>query len=490
MTTEQLSTARIREIVRELLVPVAVFFITMVLTGVISFVPTLDYSGSKTPPIPLAFGETILIFTGAILALRLLSLFAWPRIRLQGQPVPRLLRDITTFLVWYSAACAIASYAFGQSLTQLIAASTVALGIMGFALQRPILDAFSGIVLALQRPFGMGDWVGVSNDTVPFGRVVEMNWRAVHLQTPNEVVHVIPNSLFTGNDTKLYSRPEAFFRDEITVTLPFNVTTHQGQRILLGAANQVEEVGTLPRKSIVTISEYNDRGVVWKLLYWCPSPMRVPPVRFLIHQNILKNLKYAGIDIPVSSMNIRRTVEAEDIFRQIQGVEPLIQRLSLFATLTVDELRYLSSHSVSRLAIAGAALLTEGESGDSLFVLCEGLLEVSKGGAHGTKVVGRIHPGQFFGERTFLLGEPRSATVVPVIDAIVMEITKGAMTQLLQARPELTTHLAEVLAERHALTDAKLNATPDSASNAQTLMDKMVDRISVFFEIKKSQAKK
>jgi branched-chain amino acid transport system substrate-binding protein len=317
-----------------------------------------------------------------------------------------------------------------------------------------------------------------------------MNWRTVHVMTANEVVHVIPNSQFTSADTKIYTKPAFFYRDEIAVTLPFNVTTQQGQRILLGAANQVEEVGNLPRKSIVTISEYSDRGIVWKLLYWCPDPGRLPLIRFAIHQNILKNLKYAGIEIPVATMNIRRAVELDDDFAEINGVDPIIQRLSLFATLTVDELRYLSSHSVSKLAVAGQPLLREGETGDSLFVLCEGLLEVSKSGANGSKVaIGSVHPGQFFGERTFLLGEPRSATVVPVIDAIVIEISKNAMSSLLQARPELATSLAEVLAERHALTDAKLNAAPSLATDADGLMDKMVERIIVFFEIKKQRSK-
>ena len=94
-----------------------------------------------------------------------------------------------------------------------------------------------------------------------------------------------------------------------------------------------------------------------------------------------------------------------------------------------------------------------------------------------------------FGERTFLLGEPRSATVVPVIDAIVIEISKSAMTSLLQARPELATHLAEVPSKRHALNDARLNAMPQTIAESDGLIDKMVDRIVVFFEIKRQRAR-
>lgn len=490
MTTEHISRAKVRHTIRTLIGPVITLVLSLVITGVTTTIPGLAYSSGKTPPIPMAVGETLLILSAATLLVRLLDLLAWHRLRMNGQPVPRLIRDLVIAAIWYSAACAVATYAFDQSLTHLITASTVALGVIGLALQRPILDGFSGIVLALQRPFGMGDWIGIKNDAAPFGMVVEMNWRAVHLMTSNEVIHVIPNSQLTNAETRLFNKPEPYFRDEITITLPFSVTTHQGQRILLGAANQVDEVGKLPRKSTVTIGDYSEQGVVWKLLYWCPNPSRFSAVRFAIHQNILKNLRFAGIEIPVSTINIRRAAEAGDGLHQIQGVAPLIQRLSLFAMLTVDELRYLSSHCTSKLALAGTPLLQEGQAGDSLFVLSEGLLEVSKLGARGDSVaIGRIHPGQFFGERTFLLGEPRSATVVPVIDAIVIEIAKSAMTSLLQARPELATYLAEVLTERHALTDAKLNAVPDTQSDADGLIDKMVDRIAVFFEIKKQRAK-
>jgi len=45
--------------------------------------------------------------------------------------------------------------------------------------------------------------------------------------------------------------------------------------------------------------------------------------------------------------------------------------------------------------------------------------------------VARLELGNFFGERSLLTGEPRSATVTCVTDVVVGEIYKGAMSELL-----------------------------------------------------------
>lgn len=371
-------------------------------------------------------------------------------------------------------------------LTAIVTASTVAMGIIGFALQRPILDAFSGIVLALQQPFKPGDWVQL-DDKGSIGRVTEMNWRVVHLVTSDEVTVVVPNGQFVSQQSKIYSRPEHFFRDEIQLTLPFGVTTHQGQRILLGAANQVEEIAALPRKSIVSIAGYTDSGILWRLLYWCPDPGRILPIRFQVHQNILRNLHYAGIELPVPMLDLRHLPPIADESDEVRGIDPLIQRVPLFSALTAEELRHLSSQANNRLAHAGVPLLRQGDPGDSLFILREGVLEVRVAKAQQPEtVVGRIKPGDFFGEMSLLLGDPRAATVVPMVDSMVMEISREAMTHLMHSRPDLASYLAEVLAERQTSTATKLATAQTSAEPSQSLFDQLTNRISTFFGVRKA----
>jgi small-conductance mechanosensitive channel len=426
---------------------------------------------------------TILLYLSwAFLLIRLIDVVIWNKLmRARNYVTPPLLRDIFAVLIWYLAGCAIFSLVLGQSLLHVMTASTVALGLVGFALQKPILDAFSGIVLALQQPFKIGDWLKMGDKPREIGRITEMNWRAVHLVTADEIVFIVPNSELLSHQVKVYSRPEQFFRDEIQVTLPYGVTTQQGERILLGAANQVEEIAAIPRKSIVSIVDYTDRGVLWQLLYWCPSAGRVPVFRFQIHRNILRNLHYAGIEVPVPILDLRHRPSKVEDDDEISGIDSLIQRIPIFAGMTAEELRTLSSMSKKRLIIVGVPLLRQGDSGDSLFILRDGLLEVrvSKDGQPETAVA-CIHPGNFFGERSLLLGEPRSASIVPVVDSMVSEISREAMAQLMRDRPELAVYLGEMLSERQTKNATKLSNNNHIVEQPRSLLDQMVNRIRAF----------
>lgn len=424
---------------------------------------------------------SLLYLSSAFLLIRLINVMIWGKLmRARGYETPYLLRDIVAIFIWYSAACAIVSMVFEQPLISIMAGTTVALGLFGFSLQKPIFDAFSGIVLAFQQPIKVGDWLLVG-DKNEIGRVTEMNWRAVHLVTADEIAFIVPNGQLLGQYIKVYSVPERFFRDEIQVTLPFNVTTHQGERILLGAANQVEEIAAIPRKSIVSIVDYTERGVLWRLLYWCPDAGRIPVFRFRVHQNILRNLHFLGVKLPVPILDLRHVPSSADEAEEVSGIDPLVQHISIFAAMTADELRQLSSLTINRLIIAGTPLLRQGDSGDSLFILRDGFLDVRiTTGEQPETVVGHIKPGEFFGERSLLLGEPRSASIVPVVDSMVSEIPREAMVKLMRDRPELAVYLGEVLAERQSKSATKLADGHHVAEHHQSVFDQIVNRIRLF----------
>lgn len=419
----------------------------------------------------------------AFVLIRLVDVLVWRyAMVLRGRHVPRLLRDLFALFVLFIAACIILSMVFEQSLTALLTASTVGLGVVGFALKEPIHNAFSGIAITVQKHFEVNDWLEIPG-TNEIGRVVEINWADLHLVTADEITYIVPTSMFHSQRTKVYTRPEKFFRDELRITLPYHVTTHQGQRILLGAVNQVEEISAIPRRAIVSIADYTDSGILWRLLYWCPDPGRLPTFRYLIHQNILRNLHYANIEIPFPVRELRRDSSQPRSAREVGDIDPLIQRVSIFATLTAEELRHLSLSAHNRLAHAGVPLLRQGECGDSLFILREGMLEVRKTLADNSEtVVDHIRPGQAFGEMSLLLGEPRSATIVPVGDALVFEITKEAMQPLMQARPDLVRYLAELLAQRQSHSAAKV-AAHHASMQQHSLFDQLADRIRQFFSI-------
>ena len=89
-----------------------------------------------------------------------------------------------------------------------------------------------------------------------------------------------------------------------------------------------------------------------------------------------------------------------------------------------------------RAVPAGGLVFSEGDPGDSLFLIASGSVRVLVVGGHGRPLeIRRLDPGDFFGEVAALSGRPRSATVVAVADCELLEIDHWALEILLEARP-------------------------------------------------------
>lgn len=419
---------------------------------------------------------------GVFLINRMIDVILWDGIsRVKGRPVPRLLRDLVAAIIWFCGVCGIIVFVFAHTITSVLATSAVVMGVIGFTLKRFIMDAFAGMVIGLQQPFKEGDWLQF-NDAWGVARIVEINWRTVRLITPDEITFLVTNSQLIDNSIKIYSQPDLFFRDEIQVTLPYTLTTYQSQRILLGAANQVEVVAAIPRKSIVSIADYTERGILWRLLYWCPNPGQVPVIRFKVNQNIMRNLYYMGVQIPAPMRIVQQLPPLPATPEDEVDIDKMLARIPLFSGLTNQELCYLSLNAKTKLFLAGHSVLQQGEAGDSLFILREGLLAVRITSKNNTELeVARISSGQFFGERSLLLGEVRSATVVPVVDSTVSEITKQTMAKLIHDRPEIAAYLSEVLSERIANRDNAEAMNNMSIEENHSIAKELLGRIKLFF---------
>jgi CRP-like cAMP-binding protein len=119
-----------------------------------------------------------------------------------------------------------------------------------------------------------------------------------------------------------------------------------------------------------------------------------------------------------------------------------IESAALFAALSPDEVLALVNELGLVRCEAGDIIVTEGEPGDSLFVIGQGRLKVfgltPKGRSY---VVGELREGDFFGEVGALSGRPRSATVIAASDCDLLVLDRPRMEALVRVRP----HVREVL---------------------------------------------
>jgi len=110
----------------------------------------------------------------------------------------------------------------------------------------------------------------------------------------------------------------------------------------------------------------------------------------------------------------------------------------------------MEGSALGRLYADGEVVVREGETGDCMFTLQEGQLEVVKGGIDGRPEV-RIRimeQGAIFGEMAIFEKEVRSATVRALGPARVLTIDKKMFLRRVQEDPSLAFNLLRMMSHR------------------------------------------
>ena len=417
----------------------------------------------------------LVILSSATLVVRLAHLYAQSRL---GHRPPRLVRQIIGLAAWTVAGGAIVASLWDVPVGSLMTTSGLLVAVIGIALKNMLSDLFNGVSL----PVKVGDWVEVGGTR---GRIVEISWRATKLVTTDHVVLVVPNTTFITNTVRNFTSERGYFRDHIKITLPMSVTAYQATRILLGAANQVELIASLPEEPEARIAGFNESGVEWDLAYSIPDAGMASKLRHRIQRSLLRDFYLSGIELPVAHVEIHQpTVPRE----QTDTPEVMFLRLiDLFCTLNEVELSKICTQMRTRLLESGVPVVCQGDSGDSLYIVHEGLLKVTIANDHGATEVGRVRPGQFFGEMSLMTGAPRSATVTPMVDSKAFEISREVLAPILRDRPEVAALMSEVLAERQIANAPKLGNGNQQVEARETLAQQILSGIVSFFRLPKTR---
>jgi hypothetical protein len=90
----------------------------------------------------------------------------------------------------------------------------------------------------------------------------------------------------------------------------------------------------------------------------------------------------------------------------------------------------------------GDIIITQGEAGDSMFVLTDGITKAFVRDASGHhKQVREMEEGTFFGEISILTGQPRTATVTAATRCELLELDRKTLDSITETHP----HVREVL---------------------------------------------
>src|ERR1043166_3970472 len=103
----------------------------------------------------------------------------------------------------------------------------------------------------------------------------------------------------------------------------------------------------------------------------------------------------------------------------------------LFSRLGPNEVTALRRVACEQTFSAGKEIFKEGDAGDGVYVVKDGMVQISAGvGQDVQHVFSQVGPGDIFGEMAVLEDKPRSATAVARKETAVYFIPRAALLDL------------------------------------------------------------
>jgi cGMP-dependent protein kinase 2 len=143
--------------------------------------------------------------------------------------------------------------------------------------------------------------------------------------------------------------------------------------------------------------------------------------------------------VPAASREVTRTTTERSL-------------LQIFKSgLTADDLTDVIAAAKVETIRAGQSIITEGETGDDIFIIRSGSMVVEKNIGGKPVFLNYVPAGSYVGEMAVIDGGPRTATVRAAVKSDVIRLTGESFRALLDAKPGLKTKLRDEMSSRTQL---------------------------------------
>ncbi|TCM69332.1 mechanosensitive ion channel family protein [Rhizobium sp. BK068] len=373
----------------------------------------------------------------------------------------RLLQDLVVGIIYVGAILSVVAYVFNAPVGTLIATSGAVAIMLGLALQSTLGDVFSGIALNLARPYGIGDWIVLSNGIE--GKVIETNWRATHLLSGANDLVVVPNSDLAKARLTNLSSPERSHGVTLTArfrpTAPPSAMADVMRSVLLSSNSRLPD-----HESTVAVVSLDASAIELELSFRVEDLAAVAKAKSEVFDLIYRHAKAAGLTLssPSDGLAVAVAHTDEPPFGQHTTPRRLLDAIALFASMTEDEKEALASTMSRRTFRKGEIVAEQDAVLSSLMIIRSGVVAVIRRDGIRDTELGRLAPGDFLGESGLLTGSGELGTIQALTFVVTYEITQQGLAPLMQDRPAIADELASLLSKRNAHEQLRLGRSDGS----------------------------
>jgi small-conductance mechanosensitive channel len=344
--------------------------------------------------------------------------------------IPAIFLDVARLVLVGVGLALIFSFVWGAHIGSLFAALGVTSVVIGLMLQNSVGQIVSGLFVLFEQPFRIGDWL---DTPVARGRVVEVNWRAVHIET-GRGLQIMPNSVLAATSFTNLSRSVGVHELAITTTFSSADPPDRVCAMLSRVAAALPQLqgGVMPASVVVGAAEYHTT-----------IGLRSPADDGAARATFLRWIWYAarreGLHLDGAEDDFSTTERVE---KALQTVVAPILRLS-----ATDQQSLVRQAKMVRYG-AGEIVEYAGQVPTAMTFLITGSVQLTATTKDGAVVeVSTLGEGSFFG-LSALTRQPNLAGACALEEVTALEIDREHIEGLVMRKPLLLQEFGRILEER------------------------------------------
>ncbi|MBB3607553.1 small-conductance mechanosensitive channel [Rhizobium sp. BK602] len=238
----------------------------------------------------------IMLFAGGYLVTRWVQRWLDSNVMARGQMDLGVRNSVKTGIGYLGIALAaiISISAAGIDLSSLaLVASALSVGI-GFGLQNIVSNFVSGLILLVERPFKVGDWI-VSGTSE--GIVKRISVRATEIETFRKQSIIVPNSELINASLGNWTHRNRLARSEIPVSVSFESDPKRVMEILLELVRGVPKILRNPEPHVEFL-RFGPSSLDFEIRFYLSDLSDGMEIRNNLRIDILRRFREEGISIP------------------------------------------------------------------------------------------------------------------------------------------------------------------------------------------------